>query len=796
MNSFLTASRFVYQVNAEKLDNAFRYVGGKEKTMPLADIAEVLLHRGFKSEGAFTPAALYAVHKALCKNDVAFLPVNPINHTKNSIFQLRSEVDVRLVDRIDGVVQAYYEEGTRIKAGKRDTRLENSPFGKFIRKARAAIDESRRSRDWSPHGTLKPSSKPVSMDPPPWSTSLDFELLRFMHIWGATQSLGPSSRRYIIGAGILRALDRYGDTEFLDQQVAWTFLQEIGWIKPWEIQARYRLRSVGVKLERGGGIVGPTQTTTAPPPPRPEADLFAGRRKDLAGARVFCVDAETTVDIDDGISLERTETQGEYWIHIHTADPASCLRVGSPLADHAAVVPLTVYLPGHFARMFGNDPITREFSLGPNKPCLTFSARVNEQGALLDYKITPGLLRDVVYMTGAAVSTACGEEPRSASRPSLEAFAVGTPPTAKYAPTRHMTKAEELSAEDVDDLRILRRLADAAQARRVSNGAMPDFYRSSGVEVSFDKVETVEFAGRFMRCSGDPYIRISYEDRQGIDIVNSTMQLAGEVAARWCHDRGIPIPYKVQPRAVQNIDRLRKYTSEVIYPLLAKRQRPSDSQWRIMMSLSGGYDISTRAAPYFTMGVDMYTKATSPLRRYSDLLVHWQIEAALLEEERRGESLVGNMDDTFLPFTRDELEEQVFPLLRVRESNTVTLSKSVGVNEWMLQALVRVWKFGDKVTEGSPLPKTFRYTVLNVVESRALKGMLDWFDRQALMDSDGLANAIEDGQAMILEDVQAGDVFEVELSDVVVSSGKIKVKALRRLERGPMDAIALPSVAV
>jgi hypothetical protein len=781
MYSFLTASRFVHQSNAEKLDNAFTVLGGEEKFMALSDIAEALIHKGFKTGGTFSPAALYAVHKALSLDDIGFRPASLVNHVKSSIFQINSTAEVALVKKANTLVRNHYQTSAKKKNGGNwsDTQLEASAFGQFILNARMAIDEGRRCRDWSPHGTLKPSSKPVSVAMPDWSSE-DLELIRFMHIWGAMQKFSPKSRHYAIGAMILRALDRYQDSEFLDPQVGWTFLQEIGWLKPWEIQARYKLCLGGVELERGGGVL--------PPALKPNSrviqpDVFAGRRKEWVDARVFCIDAEITTDIDDGISLEPTDTPGEYWVHIHVADPASSIRVGSPLANQAALVPMSTYLPGHYSRMFGDHAATDMFSLAAGKRCLTFSAKVDDQGTLLDYKIAPGILRNVTYMTTEEVSAACGEESPSAAPP-ISVFSVGTPPAAREPPSRPMAKAEELSTEAVDDLRTLSRLGSTLQDNRVKNGAIPRFFSSPRVEVSFDDVSSVRLPKGFMRCSGDPYIKVVLKDNQYTDTVNSMMQLAGEVAARWCHDRGIPIPYRVQPRAAENEHLIRKFTEEVFYPLLKNDQRPSESQWQTLLSLSGGYDISTTVAPNFVMGLDMYTKVTSPLRRYGDLLVHWQIEGALLEEERRGESLVGNKDDSFLPFTRDELEQQVLPMLRVREAHEVKLDKVDGTKEWILHAMLRAWRFGDKVTEGDPLPKTFRYTVNNIFEGRTLSGHLDWYDRVAALDADGLANATLDGMPMVASDVQVGDVFEVELSNIIVSRKRLNVRALRRIGRG------------
>jgi exoribonuclease-2 len=43
-------------------------------------------------------------------------------------------------------------------------------------------------------------------------------------------------------------------------------------------------------------------------------------------------------------------------------------------------------------------------------------------------------------------------------------------------------------------------------------------------------------------------------------------------------------------------------------------------------------EVSTEPQPHCGLGLSAYVQATSPIRRYSDLIVHYQIKAALLGE--------------------------------------------------------------------------------------------------------------------------------------------------------------------
>lgn len=772
MDAFQNQARLVYQSSAAKLDNAHQVLSGTERLLSLSDIADGLLHRSLKVKGKFPPTALYAVHGALMQNGAGFRPASKVSHTKSYLFTVSSDSDMAVIQKMDHHVRSFLRWNATLRRERTDEDLEKSSFGRFILKARKAVDDSRIARGWSPHGMLKPSRAAASPILPGW-TADDLEIISFLHMWASTQKFSAVSRYHSIAASILRALERYQEVEYLDESVGWTFLQEIGWIKPWEIQSRYRLRLPGLELERGGGVK-PVEARSEQLKP----DLFAGRRKEF-DLRCFCIDAESATDIDDGVSLEATETPGQYWVHVHVADPASRVRPDSAWAGQAAAQTQTTYLWGHFARMFGDEAIREAFSLANGKPCLTFSAKVNEDGALLEYEIAPAMLRNVMYVSPAVVAQTCGDEPWSPPPPE-EMFSVGNPTKCTPAPSRTMAKAEDLSPKDVSDLSILSRLAAKLHSRRLAKGAVPYYFSRPEVEVSFEGVEVINTPDGFMRCNGDPSIRVLYGRNTGSMLVASIMQLAGEVAARWCTARGIPIPFRVQPRAAENEKALRQFADRC-FPKLRNGEPLTSEEWRTFMFLSGGTDVSTQPAPNFAMGIDLYTKATSPLRRYSDLLVHWQIEAGLLEEDRLGQRLDGKQDDSFLPFPRAVLEEEVFPVLRVRERHAKLLDQTQGNREWMLQALVRAWKFG----ENAGLPKTFRFTVSMVISKRLAKGAINWFDMDALLQPSGMSGLEEDGEHIALADVRVGDVYEVELADVNVHSRRVTVKALRRIEKAP-----------
>ncbi|KAI0383879.1 RNB-domain-containing protein [Hypomontagnella monticulosa] len=776
MLDFAHQAEAVYQENAGTLDASSAFIGDpvKHRYLTLHEIAELLLPQSYQKNGKFEPRALYAVHRALMQDEVFFRPLRQTGHKRSYIFEVSPLSEVHIIQRAETMVREYLEKDTRLLTqGKAPL----SPVRSFVKTARKLIDQSRKTRQWTQSGIIGPSTgKAAAPAAPKWS-STDIELLEYIELWASYQKFPSYSRLQCFGSAILRALDRYQDAEILSASTGWTFLQEVGWIPTWEIPARYAIRFPGVEIKRGGGYVRPYFGNLDRHLKR---DILAPLRKKWDDLTAYCIDSEATVDIDDAVSLERTSDPNKFWIHIHVADPASSIQAETPVAKYAELIPETIYLPGHFERMLPDSLSQDRFSLAPNRPCLTFSALVDKDGNLLDHKITPGILKDVVYMTGEDVSSAIEDRRKDPLVEDTEVV-VGLLPKAKPA-KRRMTRPKDLNQDQRSELALLSELGRAIQAHRLRNGATPFFQPRPQAEAYFHHLPQHEM-DNFLSLMDDPSIRIAYSQRSGTDLVEHAMRLAGEVAARWCHERGIPIPFRSQPHAMQKAELVQQYTRDVFYPLLRAGIRPDDSQWRHLRALIGNDEITTRAQPHFTLGVPMYTKATSPLRRFSDLLVHWQIEAALLEEHRRGASLVGSKpddNDAFLPFPRRRLDAML-PMIRVREKQARALAGGDGGDQWILQALVRAWRFGE-----AALPPTFRFTVVHVHGRRSVQGRLNWFERTATLRPDALNDMLK------MADVRVGDVYEVKLKNVNVHSNQVLVEAVSVLEKTPDEVPLVP----
>ncbi len=93
------------------------------------------------------------------------------------------------------------------------------------------------------------------------------------------------------------------------------------------------------------------------------------------------------------------------------------------------------------------------------------------------------------------------------------------------------------------------------------------------------------------------------------DLVTDAMLMAGEAVARFAEANELPIPYAMQPEP-EEIRQPQTLAEMYAYRRLFK---PSNTV--------------LHPEPHFGLGLERYARATSPLRRYADLLVHQQLRA-------------------------------------------------------------------------------------------------------------------------------------------------------------------------
>lgn len=747
------------------------------RTLSLHEIATILVPDMADANGNFEPALMYAIHTALLDDETdAFRALNQISSGKHVSYLYRvspaASIDAILNVRslMRDIMETFGGKFPFQKAG-RPSSISN-PLWWFIVKARNTIKTSRENRSFTDHGVLTPHHERYPACEP-WSSSHK-SFIRFIELW-ASNHFRRGSPLHSLGSSILRLTGMYGEARQLNESTGWTFLQEIGWIPSWEISTRFRFPLAGASVQPGGGYnrPNPGQYTMSM-----RDDIAAGYRKDWGSLKAYCIDAPSTTLLDDAISIEPTETPGEHWIHVHSADPSAFVKPHSKLAEFAGIMAMDHFLPGYrysmFPEDFYDDVIMKKLSLASGRPCLTFSTRVNEAGEVLDTKIQPGTLQNVMFISPDDIAKSCPPLRKGSMDVSgPTSLYVGPSQEADPEPTRKMITADDLSPQETANLQTMHRILAAVDAARFKRGAVRQSRPARSVRVMFDGKghSTPEpSAPEVAMWPGDPAIELSLHPQEDGSLVSMAMTLAGETAAKWCHARGIPVPYHTQPGALRNRAMMQGLT-EKIHGYMDRGEPVPMSLWQVFDREAGPSAQAVDPSPVILMGMDMYTKVTSPLRRLADCITHWQIHAYLASNPPSATTTSSTTptaaDEATLPWSRKALASKL-DSLRLSTHTSRSLSR-LGTQPWAHQAFLRAWRFGE-----AAIPPTFTFTARDVY-AYLVQGDIDFLGFRAVLPKTAL-----NGVALIKE-VRPGDRFEVSVANVDAYRCIIYLNALRTL---------------
>ena len=217
--------------------------------------------------------------------------------------------------------------------------LRRNPLSAFINKAHRLILKSRKIRSPTTIGLLGPSAEDGSgggavhsVDTGETLTKDDQLILKLL--FGTSQMLPPlvPTEAHSICALIYRAIGAYPNMP-LAQKVARLLLQELGLIPPWQYR---KMNSYQLPLPGSG--VWPYQERLVAKAEASCKDLNVFKdsaqhaRKDWREMPVYCIDSLDALEIDDGLSVERsTIDPGSVWIHVHIANPAAYISRDHPI---------------------------------------------------------------------------------------------------------------------------------------------------------------------------------------------------------------------------------------------------------------------------------------------------------------------------------------------------------------------------------------------------------------------------------------------------------------------------------
>lgn len=813
LQAFHRASADVYREYSERIDRMHSLVAHEwqRREMSLQQLASIVLEK--PDVGDLTEAMLYALHKVLFK-DLRFKPQIMGKIRTYLIWNVNPLNQIRDYEKVRQWLREYQEnvivEAT-VSGSSSASKLQNkdtaglSPVARFIGKARKLIQKSRVHRKVTPYSSIGPRPRPET----PESTDTDalitvstlttFDpeerlIIDYLKDWALAMNIPPLGSTWSLSSMLLRAVGMYEGHE-LNVATGSLLLRELGIIAPWENDSPYspalRLPSARDPLATHLEEEASRSASMVVSKDGHFDDTLEGLRKDWGTMNVYCIDSASAVEIDDGISVEEIDGQDSlFWIHIHIASPAAFIEPESAIANHAASLIETHYLPEKVYPMLNPKMTQRYFSLANDRPVLTLSARITVDGEIQSTKVTPGWVRKVRRITPDRIRQELGLS--TYARPQVShLLTVGQPVVSKKL-NHQIVEETPMSPSEISELRLLRQLGLARRLKRrrskktftpqvpfphvytQPNGMMPTFSNSCGRQFIGDP--TISWEAREYSLTDEP------PEDEADNFVADFMIIAGEIAARWCGQRNIPIPYRGTHRNPSLATTAAAYEAQVLKPVVEEMGYIPLPYRKNHHLLVGTTALQSSPFPHALMETDAYTKATSPLRRYPDMLVHWQMQAALRHESQHGEgSLIGSTDDSYLPFSRAAMDA-LLPIITMRErSHAVAVSWSS--NHWIMQLLHRAFEYKQ-----APLPAVF--DVLVTTEKGLPTRGGEW-TTVAIKQLSGLsANILENDISKRAGGFRLGDWWQTRIEAVPTFRGRLTMVPIRLTQRVSENILA------
>jgi len=801
---FESEAQDLYREHSDRFDKVYDLVSDPDnlKFSTLARITRIVLEKPESYE--LSDVEIFTTRLALVRTGFAF-GVDERHHRLTQVVRIRSRAQVAMVNKVTSWLRQFRDEVAELKIGHEPLtkRLESNGgriIQTFCKRARQFIQQSRLDRDHCSSWIGPSKSRPTEKDNivvyksngEKW-TSNETEIIHFLQIWSVSQGFHRSPTILSQPPLILKATGMYEDSD-LNEATGHLFLQEIGCILPWEN-----------RMIHDENLLLPTSNLSKPLArmwmeihrdteyPDLVKDKLESIRIDWSSERIFCIDNENAREIDDGLSIEKNAF-GETWVHVHVANPTSRIEPTNRIATMAKHLAETLYTPERNFNMLSPTITQPYFSLASGRPCLTFSGKIGDDGSLIDYKITAGRLGRVHNLTPQVINAALDLDKTSDSIKTIRVG--GEPPITK--PSRFILPIEKvISTSDI--LNPLRSLYEAANQRmkyRLGQGGI-NIATIGDVDIQvWDKMgQNSGLASRHpstgivRQCFGDPIIQMRFPEFSSdvstsgrLDagmIVRECMLLASEVCARWCSDRKIPTIYRGSLALTTDaMEAANKYYNQTIKPFMERHNN------QITIHLLNEYltqsPPSTLAQePLFhtQLGMSHYCKVTSPLRRYGDMVAHWQIDAALLEESRRGISLKNVQGrGIFLPFSTSQMQN-VMLNLRAREDR-VQRAKRFSADIWTKMLIFRAHHFGE-----AKLPDTLTGYITQITERPVLNHR--YLIKCIIKELGVYANVNTYDMGTDLN-ISIGDEWEIKLETIMPYNSLITVIPTRLIKRAEL----------
>ena len=291
--------------------------------------------------------------------------------------------------------------------------------------------------------------------------------------------------------------------------------------------------------------------------------------KDLTYLKTYSIDDSQTSEIDDAISLEKISYQHKLWIHI--ASPTSYFQYQSAIDKKARKLISTIYLSSKTYYMLPEILINEVFSLSDKekREALSLGVVFHDDGSILSTEIVQSFIKVNFRL--------------------------------------NYTEADELidyAPKEEEDLSIISEILQCRKSWRKNSGAM----------------ELLESFGKIIVEDNNPTIKI-IDPTLSRQLISEAMILYGNLISNFTKVNKIPVPYRVQQHIDKSyVNNINVFDNKFLY------------NFKLKKTMCKSY-YSINPMPHSGLGLTSYLHATSPIRRYADLLVNYQLNRYLNNNE-------------------------------------------------------------------------------------------------------------------------------------------------------------------
>jgi ribonuclease R len=333
------------------------------------------------------------------------------------------------------------------------------------------------------------------------------------------------------------------------------------------------------------------------------------KRLDYRDKNVFTIDPVDAKDFDDALSIEKLGN-GNYRVGVHIADVSHYVKQGTSIDKEASERGNSVYFVGKAIPMLPEKLSNNLCSLVPNEDRLTFSVifEMTSKAELVNHQIAKTIINSKRRFT--------------------------------YEEAQEII--ENGAGDFSDEMILVNGLAKKLRSQRMKAGSF-EFFTP---EVQFKLDE-----------KGLPVEVLKKDIKESNMLVEEFMLLANKTIAERIFSKGnIPFVYRVHDYPdEEKINEFARFVKTLGYTFNPKGGKAASQFNQLMKQVRGTEEegvinelavrsmakavYSTRNIGHYGLGFKNYTHFTSPIRRYSDLLVHRILERTLISKTGRNYSL-------------------------------------------------------------------------------------------------------------------------------------------------------------